>query len=97
MVLTEMKPTPLMARNLFNGQVWFSFIMIGADAATIEEMQRSGKRSDLISRIQEGVELAARQGCEVLSLGAYTSAVTSDGRAIHAPRGLRVTTGNSLT
>ena len=97
MALTEMKPTPLMARNLFNGRVWFSFILIGADAAMIEEMRRSGKRNELVSRIQEGVELAARQGCEIASLGAYTSAVTSDGMAIHAPSGLRVTTGNSLT
>jgi len=97
MALTEMKPTPLMARNLFNGRVWFSFILIGADAATIEEMKRSGKRSELIARIQEGVELAAQQGCEIASLGAYTSAVTADGMAIHAPPGIRVTTGNSLT
>ena len=97
MALTEMKPTPLMARNLFNGRVWFSFILIGADAAKIEEVRRSGKRSELVARIQEGVELAAQQGCEIASLGAYTSAVTSDGMAIHAPPGIRVTTGNSLT
>jgi acetylornithine/succinyldiaminopimelate/putrescine aminotransferase/predicted amino acid dehydrogenase/long-subunit acyl-CoA synthetase (AMP-forming) len=97
MGLTEMKPTPLMARNLFNGRIWFSFILIGADAAQIEERRRSGRRNELISRIQEGVELAARQGCEIVSLGAYTSAVTSDGMAIHAPSELRVTTGNSLT
>jgi predicted amino acid dehydrogenase len=97
MALTEMKPTPLMARNLFDGRVWFYFILIGADAAKIEEVRRSGKRSELIARIQEGVELAAQQGCEVVSLGAYTSAVTADGMAIHAPPGLRVTTGNSLT
>jgi len=95
--LTEMKPTPLMARNLFNERIWFSFILIGADAATIEEMKRSGKRNELVARIQEGVELAAQEGCEIVSLGAYTSAITADGLAIHAPPGLRVTTGNSLT
>lgn len=97
MALTEMKPTPLMARNLFNGRVWFSFILIGADAAQIEEVRRSGKRNELVGRIQEGVALAAQQGCEIASLGAYTSAVTSDGMAIHAPVGVRITTGNSLT
>jgi acetylornithine/succinyldiaminopimelate/putrescine aminotransferase/predicted amino acid dehydrogenase/long-subunit acyl-CoA synthetase (AMP-forming) len=95
--LTEMKPTPLMARNLFNGQIWFSFILIGVDAAGIEEMNRSGKHATLIHRIQEGVEMAARQGCEIVSLGAYTSIVTRDGRAIHPPAGIRLTTGNSLT
>ena len=51
----------------------------------------------LIHRIQEGVELAARQGCEIVSLGAYTSIVTRDGRAIHPPPGIRLTTGNALT
>lgn len=97
MGLTEMKPTPLMARNLFTGRIWFYFILIGADAASIEEMNRSGKNAKLIQRIQEGVELAARQGCEIVSLGAYTSVVTRDGRAIHPPAGVRLTTGNSLT
>jgi predicted amino acid dehydrogenase len=96
-VLTEMKPTPLMARNLFNGRVWFSMLLIGAGPAAIEEMNRSGKRHELIGRLQEGVELAARQGCEVVSLGAYTSVVTRDGTALHPPPGLRLTTGNSLT
>jgi acetylornithine/succinyldiaminopimelate/putrescine aminotransferase/predicted amino acid dehydrogenase len=97
MGLTEMKPTPLMARNLFNGRIWFSFILIGADAASMEEMHRSGKSATLVQRIQEGVDMAARQGCEIVSLGAYTSIVTRDGRAIHSPAGVRLTTGNSLT
>ncbi len=95
--LTEMRPTPLMARNLFDGRLWFSFILIGADAAGIEEIYRSGKCGTLIQRIQEGVELAAGQGCEIVSLGAYTSVVTDDGRAILPPAGVRLTTGNSLT
>jgi acetylornithine/succinyldiaminopimelate/putrescine aminotransferase/predicted amino acid dehydrogenase/long-subunit acyl-CoA synthetase (AMP-forming) len=97
MSLTEMKPTPLMTRNLFNGRIWFSFILIGADAASMEEMNRSGKSVTLIQRIQEGVEMAARQGCEIVSLGAYTSIVTRDGRTIHTPAGVRLTTGNSFT
>jgi acetylornithine/succinyldiaminopimelate/putrescine aminotransferase/predicted amino acid dehydrogenase len=97
MGLTDMKPTPLMARNLFDDRIWFSFILIGADAASMEEMNRSGKSATLIQRIQEGVELAARQGCEIVSLGAYTSIITRDGRAIHPPADVRLTTGNSLT
>jgi acetylornithine/succinyldiaminopimelate/putrescine aminotransferase/predicted amino acid dehydrogenase/long-subunit acyl-CoA synthetase (AMP-forming) len=97
MGLTDMKPTPLMARNLFDGRIWFLFILIGADAASMEEMNRSGKSAALIQRIQEGVELAARHGCEIVSLGAYTSIITRDGRAIHPPADVRLTTGNSLT
>jgi acetylornithine/succinyldiaminopimelate/putrescine aminotransferase/predicted amino acid dehydrogenase/acyl-coenzyme A synthetase/AMP-(fatty) acid ligase len=97
LALTEMKPTPLMTRNLFNGRVWFSFVLLGADPATIEEMNRSGKRQELIERIQGGIELAAQQGCEIVSLGAYTSIVTRDGMALHPPPGLHLTTGNSLT
>jgi acetylornithine/succinyldiaminopimelate/putrescine aminotransferase/predicted amino acid dehydrogenase len=95
--LTEMKPTPLMARNLFNGRIWFYFILIGADTATIEEMNRSGKRDQFIRRTQEGIDLAAQQGCEILTLGAHTSIVSRDGLALHPPPGLRLTTGNSLT
>lgn len=95
--LTEMKPTPLMARNLFDGRVWFSVILIGSDTATIEEVNRSRKRERLIQCIQEGVELAAEQGCELVTLGAHTSIVTGDGTALLAPRGLRLTTGNSFT
>jgi acetylornithine/succinyldiaminopimelate/putrescine aminotransferase/predicted amino acid dehydrogenase/acyl-coenzyme A synthetase/AMP-(fatty) acid ligase len=95
--LTGMKPTPLMARNLFNGRVWFSFLLIGAGPAAIEETNRSGKRHELIWRLQQGVELAAQQGCEVVSLGAYTSVVTRDGTALHPPPGVHLTTGNSLT
>jgi acetylornithine/succinyldiaminopimelate/putrescine aminotransferase/predicted amino acid dehydrogenase/long-subunit acyl-CoA synthetase (AMP-forming) len=95
--ITEMKPTPLMARNLFGGRVWFYFILIGADTASIEEMNRSGKRDLFIRRIQDGVELAAEQGCEILTLGAHTSIVSRDGLELHAPPGMQLTTGNSLT
>lgn len=95
--LTEMKPAPLMARNLFNDRIWFYFILIGADTATIEEMNRSGKRDRFIQRIQDGIELAAQQGCEILTLGAHTSILSRDGMALHPPPGLCLTTGNSLT
>jgi acetylornithine/succinyldiaminopimelate/putrescine aminotransferase/predicted amino acid dehydrogenase/acyl-coenzyme A synthetase/AMP-(fatty) acid ligase len=95
--LFELKPSIAFARNLFDGRVWFSFILLPVDAATLEGMHRAGYRALAVERIQAGVCLAAAQGCSIAALGAYTSIIADDGAAILAPIGMRVTTGNSLT
>jgi len=95
--LFELKPTIAFGRNLFDGKVWFTFIILPVDAATLERMNRGDDRALAVERIQEGVALAAAHGCQVAALGAYTSIITDDGAAILPPAGMRVTTGNSLT
>jgi fatty aldehyde-generating acyl-ACP reductase len=44
--------------------------------------------------VQQGIDLARSLGCQMVSLGQYTSIVTLNGTRL-APRGIGVTTGNS--
>lgn len=97
MQLTEMKPTPIFSRHLFDHRVWFNFVFFAVDAPTIEHQMRSGHTALLVERIQAGVDLAAAAGCRVGALGAYTSIVTDDGRALLPPSGMQLTTGNTMT
>ncbi|MEO0335135.1 MAG: aminotransferase class III-fold pyridoxal phosphate-dependent enzyme, partial [Pseudomonadota bacterium] len=54
------------------------------------------KFKPLRERVQQAVDLAVEAGCEVVGLGALTSVVTNNGKALYS-RGSLLTTGNSLT
>jgi acetylornithine/succinyldiaminopimelate/putrescine aminotransferase/predicted amino acid dehydrogenase/acyl-coenzyme A synthetase/AMP-(fatty) acid ligase len=95
--LMDMEHTVAFARNLFGGRIWFASLVLPVDAATLEQMHRSGERLRVVGRIQEALERAAAMGCTVAGLGAYTSIVTDNGTSVMAPPGLRLTTGNALT
>jgi acetylornithine/succinyldiaminopimelate/putrescine aminotransferase/predicted amino acid dehydrogenase len=94
---TELKPLVAFRRNLFCGRVNFASIVVPADVAMLEHWHRSGDHRLVRRRIQEAVDLAGQLGCEVITLGGYTSIVTDNGRTVTPPPGARVTTGNTLT
>ncbi len=96
-LLMEMKPFRLIANNLFNGKIHFSFYVLPVDSAELEHLHKSGKTRRVISKIQETVNLAAREGAEVISLGGYTSILTCNGMGLAEPPGCRIITGNTLT
>jgi len=97
MELMELKPFVSFARNLFGGRVWFASITIPADAATLEQLHRSGNRRLAVRRVQEAVDLAASLGCRAVALGGYTSILTADGAAVLPPPDVTITTGNAFT
>ncbi|MCX6252381.1 MAG: aminotransferase class III-fold pyridoxal phosphate-dependent enzyme [Bacteroidetes bacterium] len=96
-VLMEMKPFRLIANNLFNGRIHFSFYVLPVDSAELEHLHKSGKTRRVISKIQETVNLAAKDGASVISLGGYTSILTCNGMSLAEPAGCRIITGNTLT
>ena len=51
----------------------------------------------MIRNIQKGVDLAAKNGAKVVSLGGYASIITNNGKAILEPENVKVVTGNTLT
>ncbi len=95
--LMEMKPFRLIANNLFNGKIHFSFYILPVDSAELEYLHKSGKTRRVISKIQEAVYLAAKEGASVVSLGGYTSILTCNGISLAEPSGCRIITGNTLT
>ncbi|RLB63478.1 MAG: hypothetical protein DRI90_06765 [Deltaproteobacteria bacterium] len=97
MALLELRPMIAFARNLFGGKVWFLSILAPAAAATMEQWIRRGYRYLETERLQEAVDLAASFGCQYVALGGYTSILSRDGRALLAPPGVRITSGNSFT
>ncbi|MEI7726385.1 MAG: aminotransferase class III-fold pyridoxal phosphate-dependent enzyme [Bacteroidota bacterium] len=96
-LLMEMKPFRLIANNLFNGRIHFSFYVLPVDSAELEYLHKSGKTRRVISKIQETVNLAASDGAEIISLGGYTSILTCNGMSLAEPAGCRIITGNTLT
>ena len=95
--LMEMKPFRLIANNLFHGKIHFSFYVLPVDSAELEHLHKSGKTRRVISKIQETVNLAAKDGAAVVSLGGYASILTCNGMSLAEPAGCRIITGNTLT
>jgi predicted amino acid dehydrogenase len=96
-VLMEMKPLVLFSKNIFSKRIHFSFIVLPLDSAELERLHRLGKTRLVVAKIQEAVELAARRGATVISLGGYTSILSGNGLALAEPDGTRILTGNTLT
>jgi acetylornithine/succinyldiaminopimelate/putrescine aminotransferase/predicted amino acid dehydrogenase/acyl-coenzyme A synthetase/AMP-(fatty) acid ligase len=95
--LLEMKPLLLYAKNIFGGRVHFSFIALPVDSAELERLHRLGKVRLVVARIQEAVDLAARNGAAFVGLGGYASILSRNGLALVEPPGTRILTGNTLT
>ena len=95
--LMEMKPFVLFSKNLFGGRIHFSFIIIPLDSAQLERLHRQGKRRQVVAKIQDAVDLAARGGASVISLGGYTSILSLNGSSLVEPENAKIITGNTLT
>jgi acetylornithine/succinyldiaminopimelate/putrescine aminotransferase/predicted amino acid dehydrogenase/acyl-coenzyme A synthetase/AMP-(fatty) acid ligase len=93
----EMKPVLLYAKNLFGGRIHFSFIALPLDSAELERLHRLGKVRSVVARVQEAVDMAARDGAAVVGLGGYASILSRNGLALVEPPGTRIVTGNTLT
>ena len=52
---------------------------------------------EAVDLVQRAVDLAAKRGAEVIGLAGFSSIVTYGGLDVHAPKGVRVTSGNSYT
>jgi acetylornithine/succinyldiaminopimelate/putrescine aminotransferase/predicted amino acid dehydrogenase len=50
-----------------------------------------------VELVQSAVNMAAERGAEVVGLGGFSSIIAGGGLALHAPPGVTVTSGNSLT
>jgi len=95
--LMEMKPLVLYSKNMFEGRIHFSFISLPMDSAELERLHRLGTIRPVVAKIQEAVELAARNGATVIGLGGYASILSRNGLALAEPEGARILTGNTLT
>jgi acetylornithine/succinyldiaminopimelate/putrescine aminotransferase/predicted amino acid dehydrogenase/long-subunit acyl-CoA synthetase (AMP-forming) len=95
-VLLEMEPVQMLALNLFHGKIHFSFWVIPLDSAELEFLHKSGKRKQVVTKIQKAVNLAAEKGARIISLGGYTSILTNNGLSLYEPKGSRIITGNTL-
>ncbi|MBK6688725.1 MAG: amino acid adenylation domain-containing protein [Deltaproteobacteria bacterium] len=61
-----------------------------------ESMMKSEDRALVVDKIQEAVDVAIAQGCEVIGFGGYTSIVTLNCTAVATPRAA-LTSGNAFT
>jgi predicted amino acid dehydrogenase len=92
-----MKPFVLVQKNLFQGKIHFSFILVPVDSAELERLNKQNKRKKIIRKIQEAANMAGKMGVKVLSLGAYTSILSNNGLALVEPENTKIVTGNTLT
>ncbi len=97
MRLFELDPIAVFGRNVLQDRVWFLSIANVTDAATLESLHRSRDHAIAVERVQRAVDLAAKHGCTVIALGAYSSIVTANGSAVCPPPGTILTSGNTLT
>ncbi len=71
-------------------------IAVYESPATIAAVIRSRKKSEILARVQQAVDMANDLGCQVAGLGGLTSIIAANGTAVDS-RGMTLTTGNSLT
>ncbi|PXX28327.1 aminotransferase class III-fold pyridoxal phosphate-dependent enzyme [Arenibacter sp. ARW7G5Y1] len=95
--LLEMEPFILNAKNLYNGKIHLTTVVLPLDSASMEKFHRTASRKKIIHKIQKGVDLAAMVGSKYISLGGYNSILSGNGKTILAPEGTKVLTGNTLT
>ncbi len=69
-------------------------IMLPVTSHWMKSRIESRRRRECQLLVQKGVETARHLGCNVISLGQYTSIATRNGRSVEAPD-IGVTTGNS--
>jgi acetylornithine/succinyldiaminopimelate/putrescine aminotransferase/predicted amino acid dehydrogenase len=96
-ILMGMEPVQMIALNLFHGKVHFSFWVIPLDSSELEFLHKSGKRKQIVTKIQKAVNLAAENGAKVISLGGFTSILTNNGLSLSEPPDSKIITGNTLT
>ncbi len=96
-ILLDSEPVKMLAMNLFNGKIHFSFWVIPLDSSELEFLHKSGKRKQIVTKIQKAVNSAAENGAKVISLGGFNSILTNNGLSLVEPKGTRIITGNTLT
>jgi len=77
-------------------QVHFSFIGLYLTSAQVSESLARRDGDWIMEKIEEAVELARDNGCQVIGLGGYTSIVARNCKRVKTP-GIALTSGNSLT
>jgi acetylornithine/succinyldiaminopimelate/putrescine aminotransferase/predicted amino acid dehydrogenase len=95
--ILRMKPLLLFSKNLFHGKVHFSFYFLPIDTAELERLNRKGIRRRIVNQIQKTIDLAAGNGAEIVSLGAYTSIISKNGLSLVEPTNCKIVTGNTFT
>ncbi|MCJ7468121.1 MAG: aminotransferase class III-fold pyridoxal phosphate-dependent enzyme [Maribacter sp.] len=96
-MLMEMEPFVLNAKNLYNGKIHLTTVVLPIDSASMEKLHRTASRKEIVSSIQKGVNLAALAGSKYISLGGYNSILSGNGKTVLEPEGTKVITGNTLT
>lgn len=93
----ELAPMRSFGRNLFDGRVWLRGITMAATPAALEYLKHRGDLGLVRRRMQEALDLAVAEGCEIVVFGAHTSIVTDAATTLLAPEGVTVCSGNSFT
>lgn len=96
-LLMEMKPVILFQKNMFGNRIHFTCMIIPVDSAELERYHREGKRKKIMSKIQSAVNIAVKNGSQIISLGGYTSILSNNGMSVVAPDDVKIITGNTLT
>jgi len=96
-VLMQGKSIKILASNMLNGKVHFTFYLLPFDTTHLEVISRWGKKRYYISKIQDAVQLLWEEGSQCIGLGAHTSIITGNGLNLAERGNSRIITGNSLT
>lgn len=96
-LMMEMKPFILFAQHIYKKQIHFSVIALPLDSAELEKLHRKGKRQRVVGKIQQAVDLAAKNGASIIGLGGYNSILSNDGLSIVPPLGTKIVSGNTFT
>lgn len=83
-------------RSITGVEVHIRFLGLNLTAPQIASSRQQRRLDWIRKKIEDGVELAKKLGCQVVGLGGYASSVTGNCKRIRT-EGIALTSGNSLT
>lgn len=95
--LLEFCPMPSFSKNLYGGKVWMMGITMAITPAILHILKRTNQLKLIQTQLQHALDIAAEHGCTTVVFGAQTSIVSHGATSLHPPKGIQVSSGNTLT
>lgn len=96
-MVVDYKPTVGNAQNILKNKVWFLNVLVPFDAVQMAFATTDEAKANMMKSLEQALQIGRDHGCTVGVLGGFNSIVSANGMSLCAPKGMRVSTGNTFT
>ncbi|BBM85541.1 aminotransferase class III-fold pyridoxal phosphate-dependent enzyme [Candidatus Uabimicrobium amorphum] len=95
--LFQLRPLETFRKNIHNSKLWLTGIALPAPPAFFKHSLLNNEIQLIEERLQQAIDLAVKNECRTLILGAYTSIIAQRSDKIHVPQHVQISSGNTYT